>query len=172
MRACVRACVRADGEASVAPRPKAQSITLTLFVTYAVASGTLWRNSPVHNALFPLNAYHYYPHNQCFHGHGQLPICNLIMFPVIPIFLQFLFPILWCCHTGDHPPRDLATFGFRPAMKVENLFNSYILATCLNNVQKRGEILENFCIFSDFFLTRIFHDRNFTWERKFDTNVF
>jgi hypothetical protein len=57
-------------------------------------------------------------------------------------------------------------------MKVENLFNSYILATCLNNVQKHGEILEIFWIFGDFFLTGIFHDRKITWERKFDTNVF
>jgi len=33
---------------------------------------------------------------------------------------------------GDHPEGDLATFGYRPAMKVENLLKSfYILATCL-----------------------------------------
>jgi hypothetical protein len=79
---------------------------------------------------------------------------------------------LWCCHTGDHRPRDLATFGFRPAMKVENLLNSYILATCLNNVQKRGEILEIFWILGPFFLTGIFHARNFVWDRKFGTKNF
>jgi hypothetical protein len=31
----------------------------------------------------------------------------------------FFSPILWCCHNGDHPQGDLATFGYRPAMKVE-----------------------------------------------------
>jgi hypothetical protein len=44
----------------------------------------------------------------------------------------FLFhPILWCCHNGDHPQGDLATFGYRPAMKVEknykNPFVSWLL---------------------------------------------
>jgi hypothetical protein len=41
-------------------------------------------------------------------------------------------------------------------MKVENLLNSYILATCLNNVQKHGEILEIFWILGPFFLREYF----------------
>jgi hypothetical protein len=57
-------------------------------------------------------------------------------------------------------------------MKVENLVNSYILATSLNSVQKQGELLEIFWILGPFFLKEIFHDRNFIWERKFGTNFF
>jgi len=32
----------------------------------------------------------------------------------------FLFSILWCCQTGDHPQEDLAKFGYRSGMKVKN----------------------------------------------------
>ncbi len=35
-------------------------------------------------------------------------VCACVFFP----------PILWCCHTGDHPQGDLAIFGYRPPMKV------------------------------------------------------
>jgi hypothetical protein len=30
----------------------------------------------------------------------------------------FLFPIVWCSQTGDHPHEDLAQFGYGPGMKV------------------------------------------------------
>jgi len=31
----------------------------------------------------------------------------------------FLFSIVWCSQTGDHPHEDLAKFGYGPAMKVK-----------------------------------------------------
>jgi hypothetical protein len=29
------------------------------------------------------------------------------------------FSILWCCHTGEHPQENLATFGYTLAMRAE-----------------------------------------------------
>jgi hypothetical protein len=53
---------------------------------------------------------------------------------------------LFCCHIGDHAQGEfLAMFGYRPAMKVENLLKSfYILATGLKNVKKHGVTIEIF----------------------------
>jgi hypothetical protein len=33
----------------------------------------------------------------------------------------FLFPIVWCSQTGDHPHEDLAKFGYGPGMKVKKI---------------------------------------------------
>ncbi len=44
---------------------------------------------------------------------------NFLNFLNFNLFIKKL-SILWCCHTCNHPRRDLATFGYRPAMKVEN----------------------------------------------------
>jgi hypothetical protein len=34
-------------------------------------------------------------------------------------YAGFLFSILWCCQTGDHPQEDLDKFGYRSGMKVK-----------------------------------------------------
>jgi hypothetical protein len=65
---------------------------------------------------------------------------------------------LWRCHTGDHPPRDLATFGFRPAMKVENLLNlpGYLLEQCAET----WRIFRKFLDFRSFF-----RKGNISWQK-------
>ncbi len=53
--------------------------------------------------------------------------------------------IVWFCCTSNHPQVDLATFGYKPTMKVKNLEKPfYTLAICFNNVKKHGD-------FEDFF---------------------
>jgi hypothetical protein len=34
---------------------------------------------------------------------------------------------LWCCHIGDHPQVDLATFGYGQTMKVQIYWNPCVL---------------------------------------------
>jgi hypothetical protein len=60
--------------------------------------------------------------------------CYYLVFAIYPTFCNltnvFVFPILWCCHAGDHSQGHLAMFAYKPIIQK----SFYILGTCLNNV--------------------------------------
>lgn len=44
----------------------------------------------------------------------------VLWYPRVPVCVcMVFFPILWGCHTDNHPQGDLAMVGYRPAMEVE-----------------------------------------------------
>ncbi len=52
------------------------------------------------------------------------------MFRVLLLLLllfYFYWAILWSSETSDHLQEDLAKFGYKPVMKVENLNKPFIL---------------------------------------------
>ncbi len=54
---------------------------------------------------------------------------------------SLVFQFLWCSQTGDHPQEDLAKFGYKPYLKVENFKNPFIfLTTRWNLLLKSGEL--------------------------------
>jgi hypothetical protein len=49
-------------------------------------------------------------------------------------YRHFFFPLVFLCSpTGDHSQEDLAKFGNRPDMKVENFKNPVVFWLCIGN---------------------------------------
>jgi hypothetical protein len=53
---------------------------------------------------------------------------NSYVFKILLLLLLLLFnwTILWSSETSDHLLEDLAKFGYKPVMKVENLNKPFI----------------------------------------------
>ncbi len=83
--------------------------------------------------------------------------------------------IAWCSQIDDHPPKDLAKFGYRPNMKVENpFFNLFGLGrlypTCWKNMEKFELIFQNLANQGPFFFFFFFSQNSFLstcWNKYF-----
>jgi hypothetical protein len=74
------------------------------------------------------------------------------------------FSNLWCCHAGDHPQEELATFGYRSERKVEKLKNHAVVWWFAGTYSLNMAISENFpskpCRFGTFIIWHIFFPKN------------